>query len=390
MIKYLPADMTEATNAGYNQLTIRGLQFQGNRSANQVGIQIGSSYGLAIEDCNFYEMDGVDLSYALMAHVHRVFVSRPKTYGILIRSGSGLWTGATTNNTPSNATVLSKVRVYPGAGSTADFAVCDSDQVEIDNCISDSFDPGISGSGSPAYNVLIDTRNYASGQGTYVQKFSLGGNSEAAALVTFVEARSCLALLPRPVERKVKLYLHPYAHGLTVFPRRLEANLLQGFDRLLFQPVREGPDNTQPGDLPLGGKNRTDHDCPRDAVVPGLLGVFSLLLMQDHGSDNLLVPRVKYFFGEHRVDGVVCGENRGEAPGRGRGQLVVLEDNRSEHVERDSNGRVLDHDHRAVGVHLHQFPFNGGAVFASDGHGSLRPLILRGNNYRKNNQETQD
>lgn len=88
-------------------ITVEGLRFLGDGTAGQVGLDLIASYGARIVDCYAISLDvGFRLTFCLMAHVQNCLAMGCLSYGFQARSGAGVFTGGTVDNSGSNHTVF--------------------------------------------------------------------------------------------------------------------------------------------------------------------------------------------------------------------------------------------------------------------------------------------
>jgi pectate lyase-like protein len=142
MKRALPTDMTDAVNRHNMRFKIEGLRFLGNSTTGQVGLDMVSTYGLVVKNCDFDSCDvGFRQTFCLMSKTEECFDKTCKTYGFEARSGNGLWTGATQALTPSNLAVFKSCRSYGAVAATAQFYIHGSANVRLEDCITEGNNP---------------------------------------------------------------------------------------------------------------------------------------------------------------------------------------------------------------------------------------------------------
>jgi Pectate lyase superfamily protein len=142
MNRALPTDMTDAVNRHNMRFKIEGLRFLGDLDTGQVGLDMVSTYGLVVKNCDFDSCDiGFRQTFCLMSKTEECFDKTCKTYGFEARSGNGLWSGATLSTTPSNLAVFKSCRSYGASAATAQFYIHGSANVRLEDCVTEGSNP---------------------------------------------------------------------------------------------------------------------------------------------------------------------------------------------------------------------------------------------------------
>ena len=151
-VRRRPASQTEAGTMIDLTVIIEGINFVGDGTAGQNGIELGATYGSVIRDCKFTGLDtGCDLQFCLMARLQNCRATNCVTDAFIARCGQ--WTGATVNNSQSNHTVFSQCQVFAAAGAAAGIRVMGSSGCVVENCITEG--------GNSVDNVHFDSQNSA-------------------------------------------------------------------------------------------------------------------------------------------------------------------------------------------------------------------------------------
>jgi len=108
-------------------------------TSNKVGFEIGATYGCVIRNCKVTQCDvGYRLTFGLNGLIEECYATNCPGDSFVFRSANGIWTGATTSNSSSNASRFSQCRAFKSDAATAiGFKVLASDGVAIENCISE-------------------------------------------------------------------------------------------------------------------------------------------------------------------------------------------------------------------------------------------------------------
>lgn len=137
-----PADMAEAGLMAKDRFTFYGIRFVGTSAAGQMGVQIPCSYGSVLRECAFRFLDfGADLIFCLMAEIAECMGSRNVSNFIRLRSGNGLWAGATVAGTPCNGTLIQECRDDCVTGQLASFLIQGSSDVTLRKVICEGQNP---------------------------------------------------------------------------------------------------------------------------------------------------------------------------------------------------------------------------------------------------------
>ncbi|MDE2101687.1 MAG: hypothetical protein KGL39_30860, partial [Patescibacteria group bacterium] len=135
-----PTDDADAQNMVSARVEIDGGFFTGNNQVGQYAIRLGATYSSHINGAVLNNFDiALDLQFSLNARVTNVRCFRSTTYCVTAREGQ--WSGATTNNSQSNAVVFENVRDYSLIGQIASFYIHGSDGVIIRNGICEGENP---------------------------------------------------------------------------------------------------------------------------------------------------------------------------------------------------------------------------------------------------------
>ena len=138
IFRRLPTDNTEALGTMIDlTVVIDGITFVGDGvTASQKGVFLGATYGSAIRDCHFVNLDtALELRFCLMAVVESCRASNCRTSAFFASIGN--WTGANYANSASNHTNFRNCRVYAAAGATSSFYVGGSTGCAVDDCIAE-------------------------------------------------------------------------------------------------------------------------------------------------------------------------------------------------------------------------------------------------------------
>lgn len=124
---------------------IEGLRFLGNSTTNQVGLDMVATFGMEITNCRFESLDiGFRGTFCLMTTINSCLAYTNKTYAFQLRSGSGIFTGATVDNSGSNHSTFTQCRDYASAAQTAQWHIRASSNVVLHDCITEGSNPVIS------------------------------------------------------------------------------------------------------------------------------------------------------------------------------------------------------------------------------------------------------
>jgi hypothetical protein len=169
---YHPSTQTINDNVIYNRIAFKGGQFKAtSRTAGQTGIKLSSLEGARFQDIDFFNMNGINLRTAYRTIIENCNVNVSNEFGFKLQSGD--WTGATSSNSPSNASVIRNCRVIPGSGSVANYWFINSDLSGVEGpSIHEGWDATLyPGSGNPQYEILFDNSGYTLGQTNWVRGF---------------------------------------------------------------------------------------------------------------------------------------------------------------------------------------------------------------------------
>jgi hypothetical protein len=147
----LPATQTIALDSLISNWipTFRGLTFEGNQTTGQVGLRIGATYSMSIEDCIFDLLDtGMVSVFGLQATIKNCRFPRNKTEGLYI--GFGERWGGTDANSASNSNLVENCQVSGTSGQYAHLHAEAANGLIVRNFISEG--------AKPKYNFDIDSR----------------------------------------------------------------------------------------------------------------------------------------------------------------------------------------------------------------------------------------
>jgi hypothetical protein len=157
----LPSDQTEASIWVSSAIIIEGITFLGTSLTGQKGLFLGATYGSAIRDCTFRNLDeGCTLAFALMTTVENSLFQSCASEHLLVTYGSS-W-GGSTSNSQSNSTVIRNNRIYAATGAIACVHIRACSGVYLDNVICEG--------GNPQRNVYFEAVG-----STVVKDFSCRG-----------------------------------------------------------------------------------------------------------------------------------------------------------------------------------------------------------------------
>lgn len=142
MKRNFPTDMTDAVNMLNYQFHFEGLNFLGNSTTGQVGLDLVGTYGATLRDMWYEDCDtGQRLTFCLEAKVESCLEKRCVSYGFHARSGNGLWSGASIPNSGSNHTAYRSCRSYGRTGELAQFYAQGCSGMTWDNVITEGENP---------------------------------------------------------------------------------------------------------------------------------------------------------------------------------------------------------------------------------------------------------
>jgi hypothetical protein len=147
----LPATQTIALDSLISNWipTFRGLTFEGNQTTGQVGLRIGATYSMNIEDCIFDLLDtGMVSVFGLQATIKNCRFPRNKTTGLYL--GFGERWGGTDANSASNSNLVENCQVSGTSGQYAHLHAEAANGLIVRNFISEG--------AKPQYNFVIDSR----------------------------------------------------------------------------------------------------------------------------------------------------------------------------------------------------------------------------------------
>ena len=144
----LPSSNTEA-NATIVKLVPK---MEGVEVTNAtVAFDIGGTYGLYLENCSATSCaTGFRLSFCLNATLKNCYATACTDHSFHVRSGNGVWTGATVANSASNVSRLEGCRSWTSNYECVQFGIYGSDSVLLDGCISEG--------NSCKYEVFFDAQ----------------------------------------------------------------------------------------------------------------------------------------------------------------------------------------------------------------------------------------
>lgn len=163
IFRRIPADQKEALDKMMStRFLIRDFSFQGGKTA----INLGASYGSAIENCNFTapEDAAIDVQFGLSTSIRHCSVTNPKKDAFVLRCGND-W-GGNTNNSQSNHSVIEMCRVYATKTTESSFKILGSGGVVLRDAISE-------GSNEANYSVYFDRLNSTTVRMFTVENFHL-------------------------------------------------------------------------------------------------------------------------------------------------------------------------------------------------------------------------
>jgi len=170
--------VSEATSGAWAFLSFifEGLKFKGSGLTGSKGIFLGKSRKTAVRDCSFYGLDvGLDLCFALQTDIRHCVAEACKTYCFAVRSGNGVWEGAT--DTPSNQTLLESCWAMGSAGQPALYYIHDSKAVALRECCAEGGTPVYGFDISVPYQEFVDMDNIwleADVTGAYIRAVMTG------------------------------------------------------------------------------------------------------------------------------------------------------------------------------------------------------------------------
>ena len=171
IFKRMPIDQSDAMSMISNTIPVlRGIKFKGSGQAGQIGLQIGATYSMAVEDCSFNSLDrGLVSTFGLQSTFKNLrfggILSQPLTIQSGFRNylGVQVWSGAAISNSASNVSVVSGCRVYGSATQSASYTILGSDAVRVVDCISE-------GSGQ-LYDLFFDSNSSTTVKNFYIENF---------------------------------------------------------------------------------------------------------------------------------------------------------------------------------------------------------------------------
>lgn len=145
--------MTNADIAIANyRLTINGLEFVGNSTTGQKGMEVHSFYASEFNDMHFSTLDtGFVARFMLGCTFNSILYTNNKSVGLLGASLNGIATSGTNENSAFNANLVKKNRVFCAGGSFAGMMF-----LAADGC--DFFDNIIEGA-KPRYSFYYDAQS---------------------------------------------------------------------------------------------------------------------------------------------------------------------------------------------------------------------------------------
>lgn len=168
-----PTDNTTALN-DIGQEFFHGGVFNGSGVPGQIAFNIGANYSGVIEDAQINGFDtGIYCRFCLNERIKSVMTVNSRTYGIALDYGN--WTGASTNNSQSNASTLQNVRDVAYAGAIASWYISASDGVHLQDVISEG--------GNPVQSVLWNDQKSTTVKSLTIQNFH-SENAPSDAIVT--------------------------------------------------------------------------------------------------------------------------------------------------------------------------------------------------------------
>lgn len=161
--KRLVADITAANNViGSYFLSISGIEFTGDATTGQKGLELHAIYGANISNMRFTSLDtGLVARFALGSQFENIFYTNCNSVGLFGASLSGIATGCTTSNSAFNANTIYKNRVYCANGSYAGMMISAADGCMFrDNIIEGS---------KPRYSFYFDSEASSVVNGNHIK-----------------------------------------------------------------------------------------------------------------------------------------------------------------------------------------------------------------------------
>ena len=158
------ADMTEANNAQSSAVwTIKGLEFAGDATTGQKGLEFHATSGANFSDLRFTGLDtGLVVRFMLNSKIDNIFYTQNKSVGLLAGSLYNVASGATTSNSAFNANVITRNRVYSASGSYAGMMVLAADGIHVWN---NTFEGN-----NPRYDIYWDSEASSAVNGNTIEE----------------------------------------------------------------------------------------------------------------------------------------------------------------------------------------------------------------------------
>jgi len=167
------ADMTEANAAqSSNFWSISGMEFTGDATTGQKGMEFHATYGASFKDLRFTGLDtGFVTRFILGSKFENIFYTQNKSVGFVGASLNGIATSATTSNSAFNANTITRNRVYSASGSYAGIMVLAADGVHVWNNIFEG--------NNPRYDIYWDSEGSSVVNGNTIEEawFESSGGS---------------------------------------------------------------------------------------------------------------------------------------------------------------------------------------------------------------------
>lgn len=156
------ANITDAnTSIGNYTITMSGIEFVGDQTTGQKGMELHALYGAEIKNMRFTTLDtGLVARFILGSRFDNLFYTNNKSVGLLGGSLSGVATSATTSNSAFNANLVTKNRVFCASGSYAAMMFLAADGCDYkDNIIEGS---------KPRYSFYSDAQSTSVVNGNHI------------------------------------------------------------------------------------------------------------------------------------------------------------------------------------------------------------------------------